>query len=90
MDKKQANPNLRNFLSAVNELYCFNPRLSNQYFKDLKEVRDKLTHNNPRKRISDVQEFNSYSLINYFFIKTFAKIMSIENIKSTLVLKPLS
>ena len=86
--KKQQNPNLRNFLNAVNTLYSISKTLDQQLFGDVKEVRDKLTHNNPTKQVTERQRKNSYIIIEYFLIKTVSKIMGIKGIPVTLFLWP--
>lgn len=86
--KKQQNPNLRNFLSAVNSLYCISETIDQQYFCDVKEVRDKLTHNNPIKTITERQKKNAYVVIEYYLIKTISRIMGITGIPVTLFLWP--
>ncbi len=85
-ERRQANPNLKNFLSATNSIYKFSANLDPQYYKDLKEVRDKLTHNNPLKVVTDLQKTNSFALIEYFLIKTIGKIMNIEGVPQSLYL----
>lgn len=86
--KKQQNPNLRNFLNAVNTLYGISKTIDQQFFGDVKEVRDKLTHNNPTKQVTERQRKNSYIIIEYFLIKTISKIMGITGIPVTLFLWP--
>lgn len=86
--KKQQNPNLRNFLNAVNALYGISKTIDQQFFGDVKEVRDKLTHNNPTKQVTERQKKNSYVIIEYFLIKTISKIMGITGIPASLFLWP--
>ena len=86
--KKQANPNLKNFLTAVSDIYKISTHLDSRYFRDLKDVRDKLTHNNPHKKISEDQKSNSYDLIEHFFVKTFSKVNNIKGMSTALGLKP--
>lgn len=85
--KNQANPNLRNFLNAVKALYG-TLNVDSLYFKDIKEVRDKLTHNNPQKSVTDAQKKNAHELINWALVKTLAKIMDIEGIPLMYCLTP--
>lgn len=86
-EKRQANPNLKNFMSAVSSLYKFCETLDKKYYKDVKDVRDKLTHNNPMKTISEDQKKNAFSLIDYFLTKTIAVICEIGCISTNLWLK---
>ena len=88
-DRKQANPNLKNFLSAVSSTFKILERIDIQHYKDLKEVRDKLTHNNPQKRITSTQKENSFALIEFFVIKTMCSIFAINGVSASLILKPL-
>lgn len=80
---KQPYPNLNNFLTATNNLYNFFKGLDVKYFVDIKDVRDKLTHNNPEKTITDIQKENSFRLIEFFLIKTLCKTMSIKGVHPT-------
>lgn len=79
---KQPYPNLNNFLTATNNLYDFFKGLDVKYFVYVKDVRDKLTHNNPEKTITAAQKENSFSLIEFFLIKTLCKTMSINGVQS--------
>ena len=83
---KQESPNLKNFIYAVNSIYNF-VTIDSDYFKDVKSVRDKLTHNNPKKHVTEIQKKNSYNLIQYFLIKTLEAIMGIEGIPTFLCLQ---
>lgn len=87
---KQAHPNLKNFLSATNEIYGLFPNIDCHYFKDVKEVRDKLTHNNPKKAVTEDQKYNSQMLIDYFFTRTVMKTFQISGIPMCIALKPQS
>lgn len=84
--KNQANPNLRNYLSAVSNIYGFCKTLDKKHFKDVKDVRDKLTHNNPIKTITETQKKNAFSLIDYFLIKTICVICEMDCIPTSLCL----
>ena len=84
--KNQTNPNLKNFMMASSEIYDLTPKLDTQYYADVKEVRDKLTHNNPQKIVTDEQKKNSYCLIRHFFDSTIEKILNISNCSHSLIL----
>lgn len=86
MEKNQREPNLKNFLSSVSCLYDISPRLHQQYFADVKHVRDKLTHHNPRKNITEDQKKNSYNLIKYYLTSVLAKKFGISGISLSLCL----
>ncbi len=86
-EKKQANPNLKNYMSAVSSIYKLCETLDKKYYKDVKDVRDKLTHNNPMKTISEDQKKNAFSLIDYFLTKTIGVICEIDCISTNLLLK---
>lgn len=79
-EEKQAYPNLKNFLMAVNDMYVILKDLDAKFFVDVKNVRDKLTHNNPKKTVSDLQKENSYRLINLFLIKTMGEVLNIKGV----------
>ena len=88
-DKHQSNPNLKNFLTAIKNLYDI-VKVDNTYFRDVKDVRDKLTHNNPKKSVSETQKKNSREVINMAFLKTYSKIANITGIPSSMILSPTS
>lgn len=83
----QSNPNLRNYLLVVNAKYNISKRADN-YFSDVKDVRDKLTHNNPKKNVTDDQIKNAYSLIKYFLPATMSNIMGFKCRLPGLILMP--
>ena len=83
----QSNPNLRNYLSIVNSKYNITKR-SEKYFSDAKDTRDKLTHNNPKKNVTDDQVKNAYSLINHFLPATMSNIMGFKCRLPGLILMP--
>lgn len=85
-DKKQQEPNLKNFLSVSSNIYSILPNLHEQYYADVKLVRDKLTHHNPRKSITDDQKKNSYTLIKYFWISVLIQLLGITGISRSLCL----
>ena len=85
--KNQANPNLKNYMSAVSSIYKLCETLDKKHYKDVKDVRDKLTHNNPMKTISEDQKKNAFSLIDYFLTKTIGVICEIDCISTNLMLK---
>ena len=65
---------------AVNNMYVILKDLDVKFFADVKNVRDKLTHNNPKKTVSDLQKENSYRLINLFLIKTMGEVLNIKGV----------
>ena len=77
LEKKQSNPNIKNYLIAVCEQYgiakAFKP-----YFSDVKAVRDKLTHNNPKKNVTSTQTKNSYEIVNSVLVSTMSKVVGID------------
>ena len=83
----QSNPNVRNYLSVVSARYDIAKSFSD-YFSDVKDVRDKLTHNNPKKTVTEDQIKNAYGLINHFLIATIGKIMGIKCRQPMFILKP--
>ena len=86
MAPDQKEPNLRNFMSAVSSIYNLLPNIDVQYFGDAKEVRDKLTHHNPKKNITEDQKKNSYTLIKYFLVSIFVEIFGISGVSRSLIL----
>lgn len=85
--KNQAFPNLKNYLYAVQEEYGFDS-MYEPYYKDVKDVRNCYTHNNPDLKVLERQEKNSYKLIHYFFRRCIAKEFGIKKIKSLFFLIP--
>ena len=83
----QTNPNVRNYLTVISSRYDI-AKSSSDYFSDVKDVRDKLTHNNPRKTVTEDQIWNAFGLINHFLIATIAKLMGIKCRLPMLILKP--
>lgn len=83
----QPYPNLKNFLSATNELYNIWNGISIEHFKVVKDVRDKLTHNNPNKTVTDNQKENAYQIIELFFIKTMETLLGINGIPLSAMLR---
>ncbi len=86
-DSTQRYPNLKNFLCATNELFNIWDGISTEHFKDVKVVRDKLTHNNPDKIVTDTQKENAYQIIELFFIKTIEALLGIKGIPLCVMLK---
>lgn len=82
----QSNPNLRNYLAVVSSKYDIAKSFT-QCFSDVKDVRDKLTHNNPKKTVTEDQIKNAYGLINHFLVATIAKLMGIKCRLPLLILK---
>ena len=80
---KQQYPNLKNFLSAIKALYGI-INVQPEYFRDVKDVRDVLTHNNPTKSVSDNQKKNSYSIMEVALSKAMAQIFGIKGIPTSL------
>lgn len=81
-------PNLKNYLDATNNLYHIWDGVSSKHFKDVKDVRDKITHNNPGKIVTETQKENARQLIELFFIKTVECILDINGIPLSAMLKP--
>lgn len=73
----QANPNLRNYLTVVSSKYNI-VKPFEEFFADVKDVRDKMTHNNPRKNVTEGQIKNAYGLINHFLTATIAELMKFK------------
>lgn len=82
-----ANPNLYSFLCATNELYKIADGISVEYFKLVKDVRNKLTHNNPRIIITDNQKENAYQIIEFFFTKTMETLLGIDGIPLSIMIR---
>ena len=73
----QSYPNIRNYLYAVNSKYDI-AAIAEPHFSKTKDVRDILTHNNPRKTATDSQRKNAYNIIWHFLITTMGKIMGFK------------
>ena len=84
---KQAFPNLRNYMLAVQEILGFS-NLDESYYKDTKDVRNYYTHNNPNLEITERQKKNSYKLIHSFLRRSIAKIFEIDKLSDSLFLIP--
>ncbi len=61
-------PNLSDYLKVIEGLIDFNFTNRDKYYKNIVKVRDKLTHNNPGKKVSDNEKDESYRLIDYFYL----------------------
>ncbi len=77
LEKKQSNPNIKNYLTAVSEQYGI-AKTFKTYFSDVKAVRDKLTHNNPKKNVTSIQTKNSYMIVNNVLVSTMSKVVGID------------
>lgn len=82
----QSNPNVRNYLTVVSSKYDIGKPFA-QYFSDVKDVRDKLTHNNPKKTVTEDQIKNAYGLINHFLVASISKLIGIKCRLPLLILK---
>lgn len=89
MGQRQTSPNIRNILEAVSDIYKVTTFEEKEvYFADAKRVRDKLTHNNPAKTISEVQRSNSFRLIDFIIKVIMSRIIGIPPIPASLALIP--
>lgn len=61
-DKRQKEPNLRNYLEALNQMHHYID-CEDEDLIDVKEVRNLYTHNNPQKLVSKRQWHNSMHII---------------------------
>lgn len=86
--EKQSSPNIENFLMVANYDLNIGKDCFKDYLRDVKLVRDKLTHNNPKKQITANQIWNSCRLIEYFLISIFSWIMNIDGVSSAVLLRP--
>lgn len=77
-DKRQQEPNLNNYLNALNQVHPF-INCSNQDFIDVKEVRNLYTHNNPKKRVTERQWYNSIHIIHLALIEGIKFSFEMEN-----------
>lgn len=65
---KSTYPNLSDYLKTVEDIIDFKFTNRDKYYKNIVKVRDKLTHNNPKKSITEVEKDESYRLIEYFYL----------------------
>ncbi len=73
----QSNPNIRNYLAVVSDKYGIAKQFR-AFFASVKDTRDKLTHNNPQKTVTEKQVKNAYVLIHHCLIATMSEIMGIQ------------
>ncbi len=84
----QAYPNITNCLNAINEVYQI-WELDPKQLKSVKLVRDKITHNNPKKTITQIQINNALDILETFFCSTLEKMMGITGIPHCVLLREL-
>ena len=65
---KSTYPNLSDYLKTVEDIIDFKFTNRHKYYKNIVKVRDKLTHNNPKKNITEVEKDESFRLIEYFYL----------------------
>lgn len=78
LDGKQKEPNLRNYLEALNSKHHFID-CEKQDLIDVKEVRNLYTHNNPKKMVSKRQWHNSIHIIQLALIEGIKYVFGMEN-----------
>lgn len=61
-------PNLSDYLLVVEDIIDFKFTNRSKYYKNVVKVRDKLTHNNPDKKVTEMEKDESYRLIDYFHL----------------------
>ncbi len=83
----QEHPNVKNFLQATRDLFDICKGLDDKHFQNVKNVRDKITHNNPKKIITQTQRENALQLIEFAFFDTMEQIMNIKGIPLGFMLK---
>jgi hypothetical protein len=87
--QKPREPNLIDYLTAVNKQF---PELGEtfvRFFADAKKVRDKLTHNNPNKQVTERQIKNTVALLEHFSTRLISYIIGLKGIIRGCVLIPL-
>jgi len=67
-NNKASYPNLSDYLVIVEDIIEFKFSSRAKYYKNIVKVRDKLTHNNPNKVITDIEKDESSRLIEYFYL----------------------
>ena len=77
-DKRQKEPNLRNYLEALNQVHHYIDCKDDDLI-DVKEVRNLYTHNNPKKMVSQRQWYNSTHIIQLALIEGIKYIFGMEN-----------
>lgn len=77
-DERQKEPNLRNYLEALNQVHHY-INCQDDDFRDVKEVRNLYTHNNPKKMVSQRQWHNSTHLIQLALIEGIKYTFGMEN-----------
>ncbi|ERJ11040.1 ApeA N-terminal domain 1-containing protein [Haloplasma contractile] len=65
-------PNLSDYMKAIEKVIDFSINNGEKYYKDVVKVRDKFTHNNPKKIVSEEQIKQSFDLIKYFYTSLIA------------------
>ena len=65
---KSTYPNLSDYLKTVEDIIDFKFTNRDKYYRNIVKVRDKLTHNNPKKNITEVEKDESFRLIEYFYL----------------------
>lgn len=78
--KSAGSPNLVDYLHAINEYSQSGDSYTN-HFMDAKKVRDKLTHNNPQKTVSQNQLKNTELLLAFYVQKALFSIIGLQGFK---------
>ncbi len=84
--KQLREPNLKNYITSLCETYGYFENLDPQFITDIKKVRDKLTHNNPKKKVSQLQLDNSLRLSRHIAQKFLCSLINLEGMPASCVL----
>lgn len=81
-------PNLFAFLKAINKRYNYFKDIDDAYLFDAKEVRNKITHNNPQKAVSEQQLKNTEALVKNWSVKLICSVIGLNGLSSSMSLIP--
>ncbi|HWP79917.1 MAG TPA: hypothetical protein VN446_04685, partial [Candidatus Acidoferrum sp.] len=81
-------PNLVDYLTTVNRQFPELGETFTPFFADAKQVRDKLTHNNPNKQVTERQIKNTVALLEHFSIRLISYIIGLKGITKGCLLIP--
>lgn len=81
-------PNLFAYLKAINTRYGFFKDIDESYLSDAKKVRDKVTHNNPQKFVTERQLKNTEALVKNWSVKLICSVIGLKGLSSSMSLIP--
>ena len=85
--KKEKEPNIKNYLSVLQNEYKCTHNIDEKFFNDAKSVRDKVIHNNPNTFVDTTKIDNVNALFKYVSRRLICYEIGLDGLPSTLALK---